>query len=156
MSRNSFDENKVVTMLISKMMIFHYLNSMCQSYHFEYPLASYEKRMPQLPIIKDITDFLDNVILHRPHHDSLTKKRDSSGPERSFFQLLNKILLQPLKFSVGFENRWTILLEHKVTFLKYLRSVFQISSEAIYENCTNICDILIINFHNFYLFHCNQ
>ena len=95
MNQNSFDENKVVTMLISKMMIFHYLNSMCQSYHFDqYPLASYEKRMPQLPIIKDITEFLDNVILHRPHHDSLTKKRDSSGAERSFFQLLNKILSQ--------------------------------------------------------------
>ena len=95
MNRNSFDENKVVTMLISKMMNFHYLNSMCQSYHFEYPLASYEKRMPQLPIIKDITEFLDNVILHRPHHDSQTKKRDSSGAERSFFQqLIDKILSQ--------------------------------------------------------------
>ena len=94
MNLTSFDENKVVAMLISKMMIFHYLNSMCQSYHIEYPLASYEKRMPRLPRPTDITEFLDNVILHRPHQNSHKIKRDSSGAERSFFQLLNQILSQ--------------------------------------------------------------
>ena len=72
-------------MLITKMMIFHYLNSLCQSYHIEYPLASYEKRMPRLPRPQDIGEFLDTFVLHRPHQNNIeqNQKRASSGAEKS-------------------------------------------------------------------------
>jgi len=70
-------------MLIAKMVIFHYLTSFCQSHHVEYPLANNEKRMPRLPILKDIGAFLDTFDLDQPHQNYIKQKQEraSNGAE---------------------------------------------------------------------------
>ena len=84
-------------MLSFKIKIFHCLNLICYSYgHIQYPLASYEKRMPQLiqlPSPEEFADFLASYNLHRQKQNSLQQKekRDSQGEEDHFNQFFNKL-----------------------------------------------------------------
>ena len=75
-------DNKVVTMPIFKIKIFNCLMLICYSYGHEYPLASYEKRIPnfvQLPYPEELAKFLDGQTLHQQNRNSLQEKekRDS-------------------------------------------------------------------------------
>ena len=130
-------------MLISKLMILHYLISFIQSYHIEYPLASYEKRMPRLPSPKEITEFLDNFdsTNHRSHPNSQTQKhrRDTRDAERSFFQQLNTILSQCGIWKLSISNGSNL----KIGRFSNPKNIFK-SKKAIYENNTLFCHILTL------------
>ena len=84
-------------MLSFKMKIFHCLNLFCYSYgHIQYPLASYEKRMPQLiqlPSPVEFAEFLAGYNLRQQKQDSLQQKekRDPQGEERHFDQFFNQL-----------------------------------------------------------------
>ena len=126
-------------MLISKLMILHYLISFSQSYHIEYPLASYEKRMPRLPSPKEITEFLDNFPIHRSQPISQTQKqkRDTRDAERSFFQQLNTILAQCGIWKWSTSNGSNL----KIGRFSNPKNIFK-SKKAVYENNTLFCHIL--------------
>ena len=84
-------------MLSFKMKIFHYLNLICYSYgHREYPLASYEKRMPQLiqlPSPEEFAEFLAGYNSRQQKQNSVQQKakRDSQGEEGHFDQFFNQL-----------------------------------------------------------------
>ena len=128
-------------MLVSQMMIFHYLNSICHSYHIEYPLASYEKRMPRLPSPNDITEFLDNFVLHRPNSHKQNShpqkpKGDSKVAKRSFFKQLKTIFSQ----EEIWKSNFLIRSNHSIRMFPVFG--IRIQPSAIYEYCTIICVIL--------------
>ena len=94
-------DNKVVTMPIFKIKIFNCLMLICYSYGHEYPLASYEKRIPnfvQLPYPEELAKFLDGQTLHQQNRNSLQEKekRDSRREEKShsIFNNLKSFLSQ--------------------------------------------------------------
>ena len=73
----------------------------CYSYGHEYPLASYEKRIPnfvQLPYPEELAKFLDGQTLHQQNRNSLQEKekRDSRREEKShsIFNNLKSFLSQ--------------------------------------------------------------
>ena len=86
-----------VAMMSFKIKIFHCLNLICCSYgHKEYPLASYEKRMPQLiqlPSPEEFAEFLAGYKLHQqnPNPSRQIEKRDSQGEEGHFAQFFNQL-----------------------------------------------------------------
>ena len=88
---------KNVSMLGFKIRIFHCLNLICYSYgHMKYPLASYEKRMPQLiqlPSPEEFAEFLAGYKLHQQNPNPLQQKekRDSQGEEGHFDQFFNQL-----------------------------------------------------------------
>ena len=76
--------------MIFNIRIFHFVNLMCFSFGIQYPLASYEKGMPQSVQLPS-PEFLDGYNLHR---NSLTQKRNSQGSEKSLFNELKLFLSQ--------------------------------------------------------------
>ena len=60
----------------------------------KYPLASYEKRMPQLiqlPSPEEFAEFLAGYKLHQRNPLQQKEKRDSQGEEDHFNQFFNKL-----------------------------------------------------------------